>query len=145
MASFRALKVPVYSFCQQSSHRAQPRHTFSAARSKTTAGFSSVDTGAALPMLSYRARRAAAIRVSWARIPSSAAGNSGVSPRITRLPPKARPGSIKNRTAPTAASGSRGVERPAGRAARAAAPQNASAAQIRLPLLRLPARRPARP
>ena len=67
VASFRALKVPVYSFCQQSSHRAQPRQTFSAARSKITAGFSSVDTGALRPMLSYRSRRAAAMRVSWAR------------------------------------------------------------------------------
>ena len=51
MASLKALKVPVYSFCQQRSHRAQPRQTFYAARSKTMAGFSSVD-GGVRPMLS---------------------------------------------------------------------------------------------
>lgn len=104
-----------------------------------------MDTGAALPMLSYRARRAAAIRVSWARIPSSAAGNSGVSPRITRLPPEgpARQHQKQDRSHRGLRQQGRGEA--AGRAARAAAPQNASAAQIRLPLLRLPARRPARP
>ena len=134
VASFRALKVPVYSFCQQSSHRAQPGTPFLPPGQRPPPGSPPWTPGPPLPMLSYRARRAAAIRVSWARIPSSAAGNSGVSPASPACRRRPRPG-IKNRAAPTAASGSRGVERPAGRAARAAAPQNASAAQIRLPLL----------
>ena len=105
MASLRALKVEVYSFCQHSSHRAQPRHTRSAARSKITAGFSS-GAGAVRFMLSYSSRRASAAWPSRSRRAFFWA-DSGTSSRRTRFPPNTRPGMARNSTAPAAVSHSR--------------------------------------
>ena len=56
----------MYSFSQQKSHSAQPRQTFSAARSKMAAGFSSVRFGGRAT-LSYSSRIAAADSVSVLR------------------------------------------------------------------------------
>ena len=60
MASLKALKVPTYSLLQQTSRRAHPRQTTSAARSKMTAGFSSF-LGAGAEKASQRLRRASAL------------------------------------------------------------------------------------
>ena len=56
--------MAVYSFCQHSSHNAHPRHTFSAARSKMTAGFSSCGGGVRL-MLSYSSRSSRPVEMGF--------------------------------------------------------------------------------
>ena len=146
MASLRALKVPVYSLCQQRSHRAQPRHTFSAARSNTMAGFSSVDCGAFRPILSYKSRSAPA--ALFKRSFSCAPVDETVfSARLIRFPPKIRPGSIKNKIIPKAASKSSGWAKGslAGNSTATDAAKKAPAAPLRRHPCRLPVSSPAKP
>ena len=145
VASFRALKVPVYSFCQHKSRRAQLRHTRSAARSNMTAGFSSTGGGAARPMLSYSSRKAAAALLIRSR--STVPPPSGSSARFRRLPPNSRPGSSRNTPVPSTASASRG--RASGWSAHRVTARTPSTkvppAPMRRRPCRVPVRNPARP
>ena len=72
VASLKALKVETYSLFQHRSRRAQPRHTTSAARSNTTAGFSSFLGWGDDEKLSPSARSASALnRRRWRRLSAS--------------------------------------------------------------------------
>ena len=146
VASFMALKVPVYSRCQHRPHRAQPRHTRSAARSKTTAGFSSLVLGTR-PMLSYSSRSAPAAFVSRSLSCCPAEVALAASCRFTRFPPNSRPGRSRNSPAPRAASSTNGAARGSvtGSKLTRDAARKASAASPRRRDAHFPASSPARP